>query len=467
MAGDDGNRRPRRAHRLAALLLLALGNAHAFFADGFEARSEDGLPPGSSIHTLWLGNSLTNTPPDFNDYSQGPLPVRIAPMLAEFGITLTYQAITPGGAEFSNHAQNGATLAALANPAFDFVNLQGYYQGFGSAQSYATAVKPLHDAATAAGSVVLYEGMWPYLSDPGSPQHPGAALAVEGAAADKVNAFALQVGRVWERVRQSSSSLHAKLRSDNTHQSAVGEYLNALVYTRFFTAQSVAGVQSISSQAAARLSSSERTQLKQAVDAAVDIFFRPVPGGGVQLTVAQPAENAGFPAGQPVSFAGQAIDYLTGDVSGALRWYDDGDVLRHTGAAFSFSPAVGFRSMRAEVEGSSGVVAAVVRHYRALGTGNSPPQVSDKLQSVPGGAAFTQANLSASARDLEGSVDWSSLQLDLSGFAGVSAAPNGTDPFTVDLDYSNGFQGPDSIGWRVADEQGAWSAWAQILITVQ
>lgn len=470
MRGNDGNRRRRPfGRRLAAGLcsLVLIGSAQAFFADGFESRAADGLPPGSSVHTLWLGNSLTNTPPDFNDYSQGALPVRLAPMLAEFGITLTHVAITPGGAEFRNHANTGSTMSALADPAFDFVNLQGYYDGFSSAQDYAEAVAPLHEAASAAGSIVLYEGMWPYLTDPGSPQHPTAALAVEGAADAKVNAFAVQVGRAWERVRQTSASLHAKLRSDNTHQSAVGEYLNALVYTRFFTAQSVAGVDSISPQAAARLSISERNQLKQAVDTAVTRFYRPVAGGGIQLSVQQPAEDAAFAAGQPVQFVGQANDYLLGDLAGEIRWYDEAEQLRHQGASFSFMPQAGFRSMRAEVAGATGVVARVTRSYRVLGPGNSAPEVSDKQQSVPGGSPFTQANLSAHARDLEGSVDWSTLQLDLQGFDGDSAVANDLDPFTVDLDYSNGFTGADSLRWRVADNQGLYSAWAQILITVQ
>ncbi len=460
--------RPPAAQWARRLLLGLLGlasGAQAFFADGFEARA--GLPAGSQIHSLWLGNSLTNTPPDFDDYSQGPLPARLAPMLAEFDITLSFVAITPGGAEFSTHAGTPATMAALGNPAFDLVNLQGYYQGFSSAAAFAQAVQPLHDAATAAGSTLLYEGMWPYLSDPGSPQHPGAALAVEGAADAQPNAFAVQVGRAWEQVRLTSASLHAKLRSDNTHQSAVGEYLNALVYTRFLTAQSVAGVSSISDQAAAQLSASERSQLKQAVDIAVTRFYRPLDAAAVQLSVSEPAENAAFPAGQAVRFTAEALDESRGDISAEVSWFDEGDTQRHVGSSFLFTPAMGFRSMRAEVRGADGAPASIERRYRALGSGNTPPEVSDKSQSVPGGSPFTQANLSASARDLEGIVDWSTLQLDRANFDGVAAVQNARDPFTVDLDYSNGFRGADRLRWRVADEQGAWSAWARILIQVQ
>lgn len=454
--------------RLAGVIgLLAVGAAQAFFADGFETREVDGLPPGSTLQTLWIGNSLTDTPPDFNDYSQGPLPARIAPMLAEFGITLGFDAITPGGAEFSTHAQTPSTLAALADTRYDVVNLQGYYQGFSSAADYTAAVKPLHDAANAAGSVLLYEGLWPYLTDPGSPQHPGAALAVEEAADAKTNAFAVQVGRAWEQVRLTSTALHAKLRSDNTHQSAAGEYLTALVYTRFFTARSVAAVTSISPQAAARLSSNERTQLKQVVDSVVTRFFRPRPAGSLQLVVTQPGEGAAVTAGQPVTFRAQATDSASGNLSSTVKWYDEGNVLRHTGSEFAFTPSIGFRAMRAEARGSDSILVTVVRNYRALGTGNTAPQVTDKTQSVPGNSPFTQANLSANARDLEGSVNWATLQLDLTGFDGVAAVANSRDPFTVDLNYSNGFRGSDRLRWRVADNQGAWSAWARILITVQ
>lgn len=453
-----------RRHLLLGLLGLA-GGAQAFFADGFEVQA--GLPAGSRIHTLWLGNSLTNTPPDFNDYSQGPLPARLAPMLAEFGITLSFVAITPGGAEFSTHAGTPSTMAALADPEFDLVNLQGYYQGFSSAAAYAQAVRPLHDAASAAGSELLYEGMWPFLTDPGSPQHPQAAQAVEGAADAEDNAFAVQVGRAWEQVRQSSASLHAKLRSDNTHQSAVGEYLNALVYTRFLTAQSVVPVQSISAQAAARLSAAERTQLKLAVDVAVTRFYRPRGGAGPILVVEHPIEDSAVAAGSPVQFIARATDPVQGELAAQVRWYDDLGQLRHTGASFSFVPAEGFRSMRAEVTGSAGTRASVLRSYRALGGANRAPEVSDKSQSVPRGSPFSQVNLQDNARDLEGGLRWSSLQLDLTGFRGVSAVPDPRDPFTVNLDYSNGFSGSDSLRWRVADEQGLWSPWARILLEVR
>jgi hypothetical protein len=375
--------------------------------------------------------------------------------------------VLPGGAEFSTHAQTPSTLAALADSRYDVVNLQGYYQGFASAADYASAVKPLHDAATAAGSIPLYEGMWPYLTDPGSPQHPEAALAVEGAADASGNALAVQVGRAWEQVRLSTPALHGKLRSDNTHQSAAGEYLNALVYTRFFTARSVAAVNSISSQAAAQLSATERGQLKLAVDSAVTRFYRAQPPGSLQLVVTEPAEGAAVPAGQPLTFRAEASDRASGDLGTTVRWYDEANVLRHTGRQFSFTPATGFRAMRAEARGSDNRLVTVLRNYRALGSGNTPPQVSDKTQSVPGSSPFTQANLSANARDLEGSVNWASLQLDLSGFDGVAARANRRDPFTVDLDYSNGFRGSDSLRWRVADNQGAFSAWARILISVQ
>jgi hypothetical protein len=473
---------PRLARRCAGALLAAGGlespaaaqcggasNPHLVFAHGFESggAGAPGLPPGSSLRVLWVGNSLTDTPPDFNDYSLGPLPNRLAPMLAECGITLISEWRIQGGAEFSSHAANSATLALVGDPRFDAVNLQGYYQGYGSADAFVQATESLVNAASAAGSDLFFEGMWPYLGDPGSPQHPTAALAVEGAADRRANAFAVQVGRAWRRVLDTAPALHAKLRSDSTHQSAVGEYLNALVYTRFLSGRSVAGIVSISSQAAARLSASERSQLKAAVDSAVDRFYQPGSGPSVGLDLQLPAPDAAFGEGASVLHRAQALDRARGDISAEIRWLDASGAQLHVGAQFNRSPPVGRHRITARVTGSDGVAVAVERSYRVLGASNGPPIVSDLSRSVPSGSSFTQINLSAHADDLEGSVDWTSLQIDLTEFRGVRAAQNARDPFTVDVDYSNGFVGADRIRWRVADDQGAVSAWATINLDVR
>lgn len=243
-----------------------------------------GLPAGSSVNGLFLGNSLTSTPPDFNNYDLGPLAVRLTPMLAEMGITLHSKTDILGGAEFSDHAANATSMADLADPQYDFANLQGYYHFYDTAAHFESAVMPLYTVANRAGTYSLFEGMWNYRGDGGSPQNPAAALAVEGAANDLANSDAVQVGRVWAAVIAANPSLDnpnnsPSIRYDNTHQNAVGEYINCLIYTRFLSGRSVANIQSISPQAAALTTPALRAMLKTIVDSQVTLFYTGGSGG--------------------------------------------------------------------------------------------------------------------------------------------------------------------------------------------
>jgi hypothetical protein len=234
-----------------------------------------GLPGGSSVNMLWIGNSLTNTAPDLNNYDLGPMPERLKPMLAEFGIRLTSSYRLQSGADFPDHAKNPDIMAALADPVYDLVNLQGYYEGFSSPQAYRQAVAPLYEAARGARSKVLFEEVWSFRGDPGSPQFPAAAYAVEHATYGLAGSFPVQVMRAWEQVRERNAALHDRLYADNTHQSKIGEYLNTLVYTRFLTGKSVQGVKSISALTAKELSDADRLTLKTAVDTSVSVFYSP------------------------------------------------------------------------------------------------------------------------------------------------------------------------------------------------
>jgi hypothetical protein len=234
-----------------------------------------GLPAGSKVNMLWVGNSLTNTAPDFNNYELGPMPERLKPMLAEFGIKLTSSYRLQSGAEFSDHAKNPDVMAALADPVYDIVNLQGYYEGFSSAEAYRQAVDPLYDAARGARSKVLFEEVWSFRGDPGSPQFPTAAYAVERASFVLPGSFPVLVMRAWEQVRDRNAALYDRLYSDNTHQSKIGEYLNTLAYTRFFSGKSVLGVKSIDPLTAKEVSEADRLTLKTAVDVGVSVFYSP------------------------------------------------------------------------------------------------------------------------------------------------------------------------------------------------
>lgn len=455
---------------LALLMPLAVAGCGSnpetgLFASGFE--DCHGLPSGSTINVLWVGNSLTNTPPDMNDYSRGPLPERLAPMLAELGITLTYQAVIQGGAEFATHAANPQTMALIADPSFDAVNMQGYYRGFSSSSEFQDAVRPLYEAAHNAGSAALFEGLWPYINDPGSPQHPAAALAVEGAAENMPGAFAVQVGRAWARIKETDPPLYAKLYSDNTHQSVVGEYLNCLVYTRFFSAQSVQPITSISPEAHNATTSQERSQMKAAVDSVVTIFYTSRTNLQPTLKIVLPQSGQIFDAGDSVTFSATAIDVDGRALDSAIQWSEsDGEIL-HTGSQFTMTLPVGRHVMKAMVQGAGGGIVSATREFTIASGVNRPPVATDKSQNIPGGSPFTQINLAANATDEDGVIDWTTLELDLGRYHGVSAVQNAVDLATVDVNYSNGFTGEDLIRWRVADDAGEYSNWASIHLFVQ
>lgn len=235
-----------------------------------------GLAPGSRLQVLWIGNSLTGTAPDIPGSSAGPMPARLAPMLTERGIQLKFDVRIQGGANFSDHARNPQTLAVAADPRFDAVNLQGYYEGYESPTAFLAAVRPLVESIKRGGATPLFQQVWSFQGDPGGPQFPSAAVAVEEAARQVPGALPVQVMRAWHAVRTQDPALGAKLFADGTHQSAVGEHLNALVYTRFFSGRSVHGIQAIHAKAASRLDARERRLLEDAVDAQVTVFFKPL-----------------------------------------------------------------------------------------------------------------------------------------------------------------------------------------------
>lgn len=234
-----------------------------------------GLAPGNRLRVLWIGNSLTNTAPDIGTYDIGPMPARLASLLAERGITLSFESELEGGANFSDHARQTRTLALAAERRFDAVNLQGYYEGFGSARDYMAAVRPFVEATRPSGAILLFQQLWSFQGDPGSPQFPAAAIAVEDAAQQTPGAQSVPVMRAWQAVRDAAPGLWRRLYADNTHQSAIGEHLNALIYARFFSGRPVRGLKAIHPRAAASLTPAERQQLEDVVDRTVTTFFKP------------------------------------------------------------------------------------------------------------------------------------------------------------------------------------------------
>ncbi len=436
------------------------------------AGEKGGLLPGASIHLLWIGNSLTNTPGDYPD-AAGPMPERLKPMLAELGITMTYQVRIKGGADFSGHAANAEFMAEIANPAYDAVNLQGYYEGFSSAAAYRTAVKPLYDAARAAGSQVLFEAMWPY-HDPGSPQYPAAPNAVEGAAAVMPGAHPVQVARVWEAVRVANPALYRRLyldptwTRDGTHQGKVGDYVNALTYARFFSGRSVQPVNAMPQPVRDALTASELQTLKGAVDGAVTIFYRgPAAPATTLLTVSGVAEGQVLPQGSTLRLSAVATEPSGADASAKVQWLDARRALLHTGAAFSTVPAAGEHAITARVPNTDGSAVEVTRRFTVTAAPAAlPPVAKDLAVTVAQHADFRQVDLTPSVQLMGRPVAWGSLQLDLSQFNGRSAVASAVDPSTVNLNYANGHVGADVIRWRVQDDAGRWSNWAAMNITV-
>jgi hypothetical protein len=204
------------------------GGDAAITPDGY------GLPPGSSIKVLWIGNSLTGAPEAMGAVTNwAPMPDRLVPMLAELGIAMTYGSVIQGGAEFSAHAANPTAMAEIANPTYDIVNFQSSYDDAGDAAAYTTAVRPLYTAAHNAGAIALFEGIWEfggfgsYELDYGGPVDPAAENAVEGAAAALPGSFPVQVGHCWKAVKNRSAALIPKMHDDGVHQSVLGEYFNS------------------------------------------------------------------------------------------------------------------------------------------------------------------------------------------------------------------------------------------------
>lgn len=418
---------------------------------------------GDSIHVLWVGNSLTDTPPDYGNYSLGPLPARVAPMLAELGITLTYDSAIRGGAEFSTHISLSSTMTKVGDPIYDAVNLQGYYQGFSSASAYVTAVDPLYQAAHSAGSSVLFEAVWEFKGDPGSPQYPTSALAVEGAASQLDNAFPVPVTRVWNDIKTQNTTLWNKLYSDATHQSVVGDYLNALIYTRFFSGQSVMGIAFIPSAVSALVNSSEITLMKNAVDLNITQFYQTPALSLPVLTLNSPSDLQVFQHTDQISFSASATSSTGTNISNNIQWHL-GATLLHTGASFQRTLSAGRHEITVSVVSGQDEVERTFTVIVSGATNLAPTSSNTSLNAVAG-EPFRQLNLASLAVDPDGTIDWSSLELDTSEFHGTAVTQDSRSESTINFDFSNNYIGSHVVRWRVRDNSGDYSNWASIQAT--
>jgi hypothetical protein len=451
------------------------------------AASGSGLPEGSQIHTLWIGNSLTGAPYEIDQYDGGtflPMPERLAPMLAELGITMTYDAAIQGGAKFSDHVANPATMATLADPSFDIVNLQGYREeDVNDATSIIAAVSSLYDAAHNAGSVVLLESIWqfggfgPYELDEQGPIYPLEENAIEAASQALPDSFPVQISKCWEEIQLSTSNdfftrLHDEQSPgvyDTQHESALGEYFNILVYARFFSGRSVADVTSMHPVVAATSTAAERQLMKQVVDGCVDIFYDPAGAPTASLTVQSPTPGQVFPNGTPVSYQGTATDSATGDLSASIEWVDQSRAVIHTGASFTQVLPAGQYAITARVTGSDSRQVSSPRSYTVASPTNQPPVTTVPTQNVSMNTPFAQLNLTAEATDPDGTIDWTSLEISTAPatFHGAAIYQDTHSAATVDVEYTGtNYSGVDHFSWRVQDNEGAWSSWTDAILNV-
>jgi hypothetical protein len=432
-----------------------------------------GLPAGSTIRVLWVGNSLTGTPPDYNDYSLGPMPARLVPMLAELGITMIYTDSIKGGAAFADHVAYAPTTTALDTGTYDIVNFQGnpYDVAYTSAANFQAAVYPLYAKAHVRGKQVLFQQLWTFRdnvgnSGEGNIQFPAAALALEEAAQNMPGANAVQVQRVWQAIRSTNAGLYRRFYTDGIHQSMISEYLNALVFARFFSGRSIQSIASIPALVDSALTPSEKQSIKDAVNANVTIFYgasnsaTPI----TTLSLSTPTDRQVFAAGSTVNFAATAQDTMAGTLDSTIEWRDANNALMFKGASFSRGLSPGVYSVTASATGST--IASITRQFTVDDGVNDPPVAVNKAANSLTCEPFRQINLTSSASDTDSTINWATLQLDKSQFKGTSAVASTVDPSTVNLSYMNGYVGLDTLRWRVQDSAGAWSNWANITVTV-
>ncbi len=181
------------------------------------------LPPGSELHVLFLGNSLTAS----ND-----LPALVQSMAATGNVRLIYRAITPGGVSLEDHWHNGEGRTALAQSHWDYVVLQ---QGPSSrpesqVQLREWAGRWADEARAHAATPALYM-VWPFQGQP-----DGFKLVAQSyrRAAEASKSQLFPAGEAWDLALRGNRSLRLYLR-DKLHPTPPGTYLAALVITQGLT----------------------------------------------------------------------------------------------------------------------------------------------------------------------------------------------------------------------------------------
>jgi hypothetical protein len=207
------------------------------------------LAEGNKTRVLFVGNSLTSA----ND-----LPGTVAELAKSRKIRMEYEAITPGGATFANHASNPAVLKKIKEGNWDFVVLQEQSQMPAMAepilksQVYPNAGKlcELVKSANPKASVVFYMTMaqkdgQTFKTDGrsetmsyGQMQDRIAASYREMARDNK--ALLAPVGLAFKQARGIDPGL--ALYTDDRHPTVAGTYLAACVFYGVLFKQSPIGL---------------------------------------------------------------------------------------------------------------------------------------------------------------------------------------------------------------------------------
>jgi hypothetical protein len=184
----------------------------------------------ATLHVLFVGNSLTAA----ND-----LPAVVAQLGARSGVSIVYDARTPGGFALEDHWQQTDVRDAIANGHYDWVVLQ---QGPSTLPESGVNLREwattFADAVRAAGGRPALYGVWP---ESYRRSALDAGIANYAAAARASGSVLLPAGAAWRAAWRVSTRL-ALYGPDGFHPSRLGTYLAAVVIYAGLTGRSPVGL---------------------------------------------------------------------------------------------------------------------------------------------------------------------------------------------------------------------------------
>ncbi|WP_444927044.1 DUF4886 domain-containing protein [Microbulbifer sp. TRSA002] len=191
------------------------------------------------VKVLFIGNSYTV-----------PLPVNIQEISRMNGVDFHFKAIAPGGWTLQKHASSENTLSAIRQRDWDFIVLQEQSQlpSFSVQQrqkQIVPYVEKLCDEIYEAGAKpVLYLTWGRKKGDirnlPNDTRSEMQKRLIEGyqEMADICEATIVPVGTIWEQISSSTGAINLYA-SDGSHPNTAGILLASLLFTRYFSGDSL------------------------------------------------------------------------------------------------------------------------------------------------------------------------------------------------------------------------------------